>query len=382
MVSGPSAKRTAQLLPADLAVLEQRELRKDLPCTVTPVKPVLGFDLRFHAGYEVDLPLRDIAAREDLLTIVFRVAHTSTEDDPSYFTQRIKVPMIEAGARGDAYLTGGFDLGEGKYKVDWLMRDRRERVCSFHWDSEADLPDRDKDLGVTLLPGQIRSADEEVFKPEAPVNKATEGRPLNIKVLTNFAPQNANASALQSVDLDALVSMLRNIERDPRIGRISLVAFSLHERRVLYRQDDAADIDFPALGKALESLSLGTIDVERLSQKHGDTQFLADLVHRETEGTSQPDALVFVGPKALLQQNVAEVDLKETGPLAYPVFYMNYNLDPGAVPWRDAIGNVVKFFKGTEFTITRPRDLWYSVTEMVTRVATSRDQRQARLTVQ
>ena len=37
----------------DMAVLEAREARKDLPCTATPVKPVLGFDLRFHAGYEI-----------------------------------------------------------------------------------------------------------------------------------------------------------------------------------------------------------------------------------------------------------------------------------------------------------------------------------------
>ncbi len=35
----------------DSAVLESTENRKDLPCTVTPVKPVLGFDMKFHAGH-------------------------------------------------------------------------------------------------------------------------------------------------------------------------------------------------------------------------------------------------------------------------------------------------------------------------------------------
>jgi len=34
---------------SDLAVLEARDIRKDLACTVTPVKPEVGFDLRFHA---------------------------------------------------------------------------------------------------------------------------------------------------------------------------------------------------------------------------------------------------------------------------------------------------------------------------------------------
>jgi hypothetical protein len=31
-------------------VLEAQEVRKEVACTVTPEKPVLGFDLRFHAA--------------------------------------------------------------------------------------------------------------------------------------------------------------------------------------------------------------------------------------------------------------------------------------------------------------------------------------------
>ena len=45
----------------DLAVLEAREVRKDLNCTVYPVKPELGFDLRFHSGFDISLPLSEVA---------------------------------------------------------------------------------------------------------------------------------------------------------------------------------------------------------------------------------------------------------------------------------------------------------------------------------
>ena len=38
-----------RIVNTDMAVLEIPEPRKDLPCTVVPSKPVLGFDLRFHA---------------------------------------------------------------------------------------------------------------------------------------------------------------------------------------------------------------------------------------------------------------------------------------------------------------------------------------------
>ena len=39
-----------QLNGSDLAVLEAQEVRKEITCTVTPDKPALGFDLRYHAG--------------------------------------------------------------------------------------------------------------------------------------------------------------------------------------------------------------------------------------------------------------------------------------------------------------------------------------------
>jgi len=43
-------------------------------------------------------------------------------------------------------LVGSFDIGEGKYHVDWLMRDRAERVCSHSWDTDATLPVKDKQM--------------------------------------------------------------------------------------------------------------------------------------------------------------------------------------------------------------------------------------------
>src|SRR5579871_6373788 len=51
--SGPDGH--VNIFNTDLAVLEAGETRKDLECTVTPNKPALGFDLRFHAGYDVAL---------------------------------------------------------------------------------------------------------------------------------------------------------------------------------------------------------------------------------------------------------------------------------------------------------------------------------------
>ena len=379
ILTGSGPMGNVHIFNTDLAVLESGETRKDLPCTVTPEKPVIGFDLRFHAGYQVTIPLKDLSGSDNLLNILFRVETKDHPDQPTYFSQHIRVPAIEDDAKGDAFLQGNFDLGEGQYHVDWLMRDRGERVCSFSWDSDAALTPKDKPMSLAIPPESIQRTDPEQFKDEPPVARASDQPPLNVKMLVNFAPQNSLSSTLQPVDTSALVSILRSIVRDPRIGKFSIVAFNMQEQKVVYRQEDADRLDFPALGQALTSLNLGTVDLRRLGDKHGDTEFLTNLVRKEVapSGPDHPDAVIFAGPKVLLDSNVPDEALKGAGNVDFPVFYMNYNLSPQQVPWKDAISHTVHFFRGTEYTISKPRDLWVAVSEMVSRIVKSRNGKQA-----
>jgi len=368
MLVGSSPGAEVHIINTDSAILEAQEPRKDLPCTATPVKPALGFDLKFHAGYEVSIPLKELAGEQNLLTMIYRVTPDNHKDEPVYMSQRVNVPSIEDNAKGDAYLQGSMDVGEGKYHVDWLMRDRTERVCSAYWDIDASLAPKDKQVALEIRPGEVRATDTEPFKDEPPVEREQPGGPLNVKVIVNFAPQDSGSATLQPLDMNALVSILRNIAREPQIGKFSIVAFNLQKQRVVYRQENSSQIDFPALGQALNSLKLGTVDVKKLSQKRGETEFLADLISREMNTQDHPDAVIFAGPKAMLDDGVPQESLKQVGDLEFPVFYMNYNLNPQAAPWRDAIGNAVKYFKGFEYTISKPRDLWYAWGEIMSRI--------------
>jgi len=363
------------LVGTDQAVLEAQDIRKELSCTVTPVKPVLGFDLRYHAGYTVTIPLKELAGPENVLNILFRVTRLDGTGEPSYFIQHFKVPMIDEEASGDAQLEGSVDLGEGKYHVDWMMRDHTESVCSFYWDMEAALPVKDRDMRLEEAAGSVEAAHEEQFTEEPPVARVLAPSPLKIKLLVNFAPQNYNASALRPQDTVALVSILRRIARQPEFGKFSLVAFNIQEQKVLYRQQSEDSIDFPALGEALHSIKLGIVDTRRLQQKHGDTDFLTELIQNEMKDADHPDALVFAGPKVMLDASVPEDSLKPLSAIDYPVFYVNYALNPQAIPWRDSIGRAIRVFRGTEFTISRPRDLWFSMSEMVSRIVRSKQGR-------
>ncbi|MBV9671138.1 MAG: hypothetical protein JOZ43_09295, partial [Acidobacteriales bacterium] len=359
-------------MPSDLAIFESSEPRKDLPCLVSARKPELGFDLRFHGGYDVTLPLKEVAGDGEMLTVVFRIYSKKDQNNPAYFVQHFHVPAVEEDAKGDALLQGVVNMGEGNYHVDWLMRDRAERLCSSSWDVDASLAAKDQPINLFLPPNHVSEFQPELFVNDSaaqPAQRSEEA--LTVKVLVNFAPQNSSSAALERSDTEALVSILKSIQRDPRVARISLVAFNISEARVVYRQDLSEQIDFPALGRALQSMKLGTVTLQNLSQKHSDTDFLEGLIEHEVSSNSHPDAVIFAGPKAMLNADVPQEDLRRIANVECPVFYMNYNLNPQAVPWKDSISHAIKPFRGTEYTISRPRDLWFSTSEMFSRILRS-----------
>ena len=238
MVLKPASEgEIVNLMPTDAAIFEVGEARKDLPCTVVARKPELGFDLRFHGGYDVTLPLNEVSGDGQLLTVVFRVFPDGAKDRASFFTQHIRVPAVDEDAKGDATLSGGLDLGPGKYHVDWLMRDRMERICASGWDMDAELAAKDKSMTLFIRPHQVAQSSPEPFVNDDSGHPAAANDGLNVKFLVNFAPQKAQSAALQRSDTDALVSILKFIERDPHVHRVSLVAFNISEDAVVYRQD-------------------------------------------------------------------------------------------------------------------------------------------------
>jgi hypothetical protein len=366
----PSQEGVLRPRASDLAILAAEEARKDLPCTVTPVKPVLGFDFRFRAGYEVTVPLKELADQAGRLVMVFQVVHP---DQPFYLWQRLSVPQIEGDAKGGADLQGAFSVGEGKYHVSWLMRDRSGRVCSSSWDMEASLPSRDKPMPLDIAPDTVLSIELDPFREDPAVQRTGQADGLDLKVIVNFAPQDSSAAVLGAADADALLSILRSMARDPRVKKFSLVVFNMQEQRVIYRQEEASRIDFPALGKTVKALKLGRIDVKRLAQKHADAEFLAGLMTAEIRGNpDQPDAVIIAGPKVAMDDALPADALRQLGEVKFPVFYMDFNLDPTANPWRDAIGNAVRALKGAEYAISRPRDVFFAWSEIAGRIVKSK----------
>lgn len=240
LMKAPAAGELITPIPSDVTILASGETRTDIPCSVTPRKPDLGFDLRFHAGYDVTIPLSELVGNGQRLTVIFRVYPQGDVAHAAYFAQHIDVPPISDDAKGDALIQGTYDLGEGTYQVDWLMRDRAERLCSSSWETEAALSGKDKPISLFISPNQITDAIEPFANDDSlalPGKRAEEG--LNLKLLVNFAPQNSLSSSLQRSDTDALVSILRSIQHNPHVTHLSLVAFNVEQERVVWSSNSS-----------------------------------------------------------------------------------------------------------------------------------------------
>jgi hypothetical protein len=360
-----------RIVNTDLAVLESPEDRNDLPCQVTQTKPELAFDLRFHGAYRVVIPLKDLSGTGDQLRVLMRITPLDKPDNQLYLVDRFTVPPIEEEAKGEASLPGGYTMGPGRYKVDWLMRDRAERVCSSHWEMEARLDAENKDLPLTMPPNTIAQRPQEPFGEQPPVERASTDRLLHVKILVNFSPTNPRESTLKPWDVDAIVSILRSVAREPQFGRFSVVAFNMQEERIIYREDNVERIDFPALGEAVGGIKLGTVDFRKLQDPLSGTRFLAGLLteHLGRHQNPEPDAIVITGPKLMLDKRIPPETLKEAGRAKCPIFYLNYNFNPRNNPWRDAIGSALRVYRGLEYTITLPRDLGTAMSDMMFRMS-------------
>ncbi len=358
----------AHLPPGNTEVLESRTERKDLPCQIEQEKPYLGFDLRFHTYYRVTVPNKMLDEAGGSLQVVVRVRPTN-QAEAVYLAQRIVVPNFPAETKGTGLFGGGFDLGRGKYHVDWMMRDNGGRVCSSHWELEANLGSRGRNVPLTLGDNAIAERLSTPFDDEPPSERiAAHG--LRVKVLLNVSPAGGKESLLKPQYATDLVSMLRSLVREPDVSRLTLIAFNLRAQKIVYRQDDAESVDFAALGKAIQTPLAGTVNYRLLEDRHSESHFVTKLlIDQLGQQTSSQDAIIIVGPKVTLEKQASLELLREGGATACPIFYLNYNPNPFEEPFPDTIGSALKAYNAaTKYEIAHPHAFGTAMRDMLFRL--------------
>jgi hypothetical protein len=354
----------------ELAVLASRERHAALACQVTFDRPELGFDLRFHSDYHVTVPVKVLADSGGWLEVAMRVNARGEGESPVYLARRFPNPHVPKGARGDVTLAAGVQLGPGRYRTDWIMRDARGRTCSSHWDFEAKMDIGKQGVPLTLGPNRVVDGAADGPDHGSPLEPSL-AQPLRVKILLNLTPANPQESILKPDDARVLFSILRGITGQPGIGRVALAAFQLREQKSVYWQDNGRQIDFGALAKALRSPTAGTIDYGLLHDGQSETRFVTGLLADQLGSqTDPPDAIIIVGPKVRLNRKVPLELLRAKGSAPCPIFYLNYSPDPYNEPWTDTIRAALRAYKGTStHDIMVPRDLVGAMRELLSRMA-------------
>jgi len=199
--------------------------------------------------------------------------------------------------------------------------------------------------------------------------RARRSAPLHVKLLVNFTPTDSSEVNLRPYDLQNIVSIVRAISREPRIGSFSFVGFNMQEERVILEQKNVRRIDFPALGDAVDSIQGGMIDLAQLQDEESASRFLTELFTKHLGPQEpEPNAVMIIGPKLMLEKKISREVLAENPQVHAQVFYLIYNTDPYVHPWRDAISSALKIYRGLEYTISLPKDFGRAMKDMMGRM--------------
>lgn len=348
-------------IPANLRNFTPDPQEERLRCDVTPVKPSLDFGFRFQTGYNVAVPMSQYAGAKHGWATVTRV--TPEHGAPAYLSSRVFLPDVPV-TKITTHTFGGFLVGPGKYRVDWVMIDDRERVCRKSWTIEAKLtrserqvepaipPDSVRDFGVTMA-----SRRSEPTAPDAP--------PFRLTVLLHAAPATPRRIHMRANDRILLLSTLSALVERAHATSVRVAVFNLEKQRVLYRRDDFRLRMIGDVSRALNRLELDTIDVQTLQNRHGHIGLLESLIAEETTATQPADAVVFLGPAARFLDKPPSKTI-QAPPEGMRFYYFQYRpFASGMQPvLPDSIAGTLAGLKGRVFHIYSPKEFASAISEL------------------
>ena len=330
-------------------------------CRIRFMPPSLDFEFRFFTGFTAGIPVRELIGDARVTGIRLTVTPLSIEAaKPMVLDHTLEIGPIPDHFKGEAQLRGSFVVGEGRYHVRWDLQDALGHFCSVEWEVEAKLAKSQKDLAVSMRPGEMGDSRVYLFRPEASVIDPTT-RPLDIKVFLNFDVWRRRESAVRVRlwEYSRRIATLRALARNPRIGKISLIVYSLEEQEVFYRHGLQDSIDFAPMEEAIEKLSPAFVAFEQLGQ-HKERDFFGEVLLAETRN-EDVDALVFIGPDFQFGKRLSKDDEMLLRRTPAPAFYFKTN----GGPWKGLVGRAIKAMRGQEIAIYSPGRLAKAVERVV-----------------
>ncbi len=346
-------------------VLDRRLAVRGLKCRVSLSEPRLGFDFRFSGILRVEVPLRQLEGSGQAPVFAARLQSLSHRK-PAVLLKKAIVPDTRRNDsnRATAQLTINFAVGEGRYRLDWLVRNGQGQGCSRRHRFRAGLGRGQKELQPRIEPGEALFHLGETFGMYRLRPARGAAASLHLKILLNLPPFRNPDRRLLTADLVRMLSIVRQIASHPRVGKLDVVAFNLKDQRTIYEQRSERFVDYPELYHSISQLEGNEISVRAL-RAGADTDFLAELLVAEFGSARGVDAVILIGPYVETQQELAREAVAAVLEGPPPTYYLRYRMRPVGAGWGDAVTRFVEWVDGRTLPIYRPIDLWRAVDRMM-----------------
>jgi hypothetical protein len=275
--------------------------RPTLECDVRPIRPALGFSMRFEAGYTLTLPLSQYSGPGHSLKSVVRIAPKGENSAPVFLADSYRLAAIPP-TKLNAEFGGGFFVGEGHYLASLILLDDSGRSCTKNWEIDAELP-RGSAMKLVIRPNSISELSLAAVRRA----RSSPGGRLRLTILMDAAPLAGSAGSdepgLNAIDRVFLLGSLSALLENLPVSSTRLVVFNLEQQRELFRRDDFTLSLLGDVAAALNQVQLSTVDYRSL-QPAGRARLLWEMMDRELSDPDPSNAVVFLGPRERYHDNL------------------------------------------------------------------------------
>ena len=330
-----------------------------LKCSVKPLNPFLDFAFRFDAGYFISCPVKEFGGQTD--TVMSYVRITPENAAPVVLANGYRLPgipralakKVNLGKVNSSFeMSGGFVLGEGRFTVDVLLVDSRNRICRAHWTMKAKRSGHEKDAPLSMPPNTAAAFPVRFWdgKPDVKPRSGTR-----LTILLDAAPMNPFSNKLRAWDRAFLLDALSSLLRQTPAESVRLIAFNLDQQREVFRDDHFDRAGFARLSRALSRVELGTVSYKSLQRQNGWAELLARLMNEQITEQPPANSVIFLGPNTRIAAKFPETMLRARGSGQPQFFYFEYfPLWRSGREFPDAIHYATRACKGTTLKVHSP----------------------------
>lgn len=344
-----------------------------LRCKSEVLRPTLDFEFRFVAGHWFSLPVKQFWEHNVDLRVIMQVEPINgTPGEAKRVTHRLQASQpVPQGISGDFNFPSAVSLGVGEYRSMWVIRDSYGRSCEGVRQFKASLSRKERNIDVSLEPGEIVDTAMYLFRNEETIERPhlTSPRRLKIFLSLDVLGRRGRVARTRLVHILPHIAALRQLGRSQSFNQFSVVAFSFEDQRVVSRQDYQPTVDFAPLSKVIRQLRPDTVDFRDL-MRGSEMEFFEEMLAQELRLSEIPDGVVFIGHEMQFGKRLPSSVMAGYRDQGIPVAFF----DGSRFAWHGAIGNFVRAMDGREFMLRKPSDLARAISAFEQRVQALRPQ--------